>query len=95
MQKKTAVDGDRATQMRLWPMSDPPAPHRKRASRERKARMSPAPRPESPEERAVRQRLQERFSAKVGLKHSQGRGSFTVHFASYDELDEIMRRIHA
>ena len=50
---------------------------------------------ETPAERAVRMRLQERMSARVGLKNKQGRGSFTVHFTSYAELDEIMRRIDA
>ena len=51
--------------------------------------------PETPAERAVRLRLQERMSARVGLKNKQGRGSFTVHFTSYAELEEIMRRIDA
>jgi hypothetical protein len=50
---------------------------------------------ESAAERAVRHRLQQRLSAKVALKDKGGRGSFTVHYTSYDELDEIMRRIKA
>lgn len=86
--------------MRLWPANDVsastgPASARRPSPRARPSRGRPVGRPETPEERAVRQRLQERLSAKVGLKHAQGRGSFTVHFGSYAELDEIMRRIQA
>lgn len=50
---------------------------------------------ESPAERAVRHRLQQRLGARVALKDKRGRGTFTVHYTSYDELDEIMRRIKA
>jgi hypothetical protein len=64
-----------------------------RASQRRRRRNAPAE--ETAAERAVRERLQGRMGARVDLKDNKGRGSFTVHFGSYDQLDEIMRRIDA
>ncbi len=78
------------TQLPFWPgIMTPGAARAKKRELKKDARM------ESPAERAVRHRLQQRVGAKVALKDKGGRGSFTVHYTSYDELDEIMRRIKA
>jgi hypothetical protein len=66
------------------------------AARSKKRELKKDARAETPAERAVRHRLQQRVGARVALKdNGGGRGSFTVHYTSYDELDEIMRRIKA
>lgn len=103
-------DRVRPAQLPFWPVLQKTARIAKSpsaanaANAAKSARGSKAPRassakplrgPETPAERAVRLRLQERMSARVGLKNKQGRGSFTVHFTSYAELEEIMRRIDA
>ena len=97
----------RAAQLPFWPGMHETAKLANKAKAARTPRPATAPRaassatskraaaPETPAERAVRLRLQERLSARVALKNRQGRGSFTVYFTSYDELDEIMRRIDA
>lgn len=50
---------------------------------------------ETPAERDVRERLQRALSAKVELKHRDGRGSLVVHFGSFDELDALLTRMGA
>lgn len=65
------------------------------AARAKKSELKKDARSETPAERAVRHRLQQRVGARVALKDKGGRGSFTVHYTSYEELDEIMRRMKA
>jgi hypothetical protein len=79
-----------AAQLPFWPGVASPAPTRAERSEVKKGAKV-----ETPAERAVRQRLQQRLGAKVVLNDKRGRGSFTVRYTSYDELDEIMRRIKA
>jgi hypothetical protein len=79
----------RAAQLPFWPS----AVGISRAERRELKKSSSAA--ETPAERAVRHRLQQRVGARVALKDKGGRGSFTVHYTSYDELEEIMRRIKA
>lgn len=50
---------------------------------------------ESPEERDVRLRLERTFGTRVELSHNKGKGKFAVHFESYDQLEELMRRLGA
>lgn len=51
--------------------------------------------PESPAERDVRERLQRALTTQVELRHQGGRGTFTVHFSSFEQLDDILQRIGA
>lgn len=82
-----------AAQLPFWPGLSTSSAAPTRA--EKAALRRKAGRGETPAERAVRERLQQRLSARVALQDKGGRGSFTVHFTSYEELDEIMRRIKA
>lgn len=51
--------------------------------------------PESQAERDVRMRLQRALGTRVELKHKEGKGTFAVHFSSYDELDRLLERFGA
>ena len=50
---------------------------------------------ESEAERDVRQRLQRALGTRVDLAHKGGRGTLTVHFASFAELESLMSRFNA
>ena len=50
---------------------------------------------ESESERDVRQRLQRALGTRVDLKQKSGKGSVTVHFASFAELDSLLARFGA
>ena len=50
---------------------------------------------ESESERDVRQRLQRALGTRVELKQKSGKGSVTVHFASFAELDSLLARFGA
>ncbi len=50
---------------------------------------------ESESERDVRQRLQRALGTRVDLKQKGGKGSVTVHFASFAELDSLLARFGA
>ena len=50
---------------------------------------------ETEAERDVRQRLQRALGTKVELKHRAGRGTLTVHFGSFAELDALLQRMGA
>jgi ParB family chromosome partitioning protein len=50
---------------------------------------------ETEAERDVRQRLQRALGTRVDLKHKGGRGTLTVHFASFAELESLMSRFNA
>jgi hypothetical protein len=98
MDRGMTRDRSVGTQLPFWPSMTPLPEKTVRATRSPRAARSARTtrnRVETPEERAVRERLQGRMSARVALKNNKGKGSFTVHFASYDQLDEIMRRIDA
>lgn len=45
---------------------------------------------ETEAERDVRLRLQRALSTKIELAHKGGRGSFVVHFDSYEQLDDLL-----
>jgi ParB family chromosome partitioning protein len=59
-----------------------------------RSRSKPAGR-ESEAERDVRQRLQRALGTKVELKQRGGKGSLTVHFSSFAELDSLLERFGA
>lgn len=46
-----------------------------------------------PEEKEIRRRLERFFSTKIKFKHAEGRGAFTVHFNSKDELNEMLTKL--
>ena len=48
---------------------------------------------ETAAERDLRQRLQRALGTKVELKHKNGRGTITVHFASSAELERIVEQL--
>ena len=50
---------------------------------------------ESESERDVRHRLQRALGTRVDLRHKQGKGVLTVHFASFAELESLMARFGA
>ncbi len=50
---------------------------------------------ESEAERDVRQRLQRALGTRVDLKHTAGKGTLSVHFASFAELESLMERFGA
>jgi ParB family chromosome partitioning protein len=50
---------------------------------------------ETEAERDVRQRIQRALGTKVEIKHKSGKGTVTVHFASYAELESLMARFGA
>jgi ParB family chromosome partitioning protein len=50
---------------------------------------------ETEAERDVRQRLQRALGTRVDLKHKAGKGTLTVHFASFAELESLMARFGA
>ena len=50
---------------------------------------------ESESERDVRQRLQRALGTRVDLKQKAGKGTLTVHFASFAELDSLLERFGA
>jgi ParB family transcriptional regulator, chromosome partitioning protein len=50
---------------------------------------------ETDAERDVRQRLQRALGTKVELKQKAGKGTMTVHFSSFAELESIMSRMSA
>ena len=85
----------RAAQLPFWPSLEAERATRTRRPARASRRSKRTAARETPAEKAVRERLQRRMGAWVGLVHKQGRGSFTVAFTSYDELDEILRRIDA
>lgn len=47
-----------------------------------------------PEEREIRRRLERFFGAKIKFKNLEGRGAFTVHFDSKDELNEMLKKLN-
>jgi ParB family chromosome partitioning protein len=63
--------------------TSPVEPRRKTSSKETDA------------ERDVRQRLQRALGTRVELRHQGGRGTLTVHFSSYAELESLMSRFGA
>jgi ParB family chromosome partitioning protein len=50
---------------------------------------------ETEAERDVRQRLQRALGTRVDLKHKAGKGTLSVHFASFAELESLMERLGA
>lgn len=50
---------------------------------------------ESQAEKDVRMRLQRALGTKVELRQRDGKGTFTVHFGSYDELDRLLGQFGA
>jgi ParB family chromosome partitioning protein len=50
---------------------------------------------ETQAERDVRMRLQRALGTRVELRHRDGKGTFTVHFGSYDELDRLLAQFGA
>jgi ParB family chromosome partitioning protein len=60
-----------------------PAPPKKKAGKETEA------------ERDVRQRIQRALGTRIDIRHKEGKGSVTVHFASYAELERLMQRFGA
>lgn len=50
---------------------------------------------ESESERDVRQRLQRALGTRVDLKQKAGKGTVTVHFSSFAELDSLLERFGA
>ena len=50
---------------------------------------------ETEAERDVRQRLQRALGTRVDLKHKSGKGTLSVHFASFAELESLMERFGA
>lgn len=50
---------------------------------------------ESQAERDVRMRLQRALGTRVELRQRDGKGTFTVHFGSYDELDRLLSQFGA
>jgi ParB family chromosome partitioning protein len=50
---------------------------------------------ETEAERDVRQRLQRALGTRVDLSHRGGRGTLTVHFASFAELESLLLRFNA
>lgn len=50
---------------------------------------------ESESERDVRQRLQRALGTRVDLKQKAGKGTITMHFSSFAELDSLLARLGA
>lgn len=66
------------------------------ASKSSKSTTAAGPKPESQAEKDVRLRIQRALATKVEMKHRPGgKGTFQVHFGSYEELEAIMARIGA
>ncbi len=62
-------------------------------SGEKKPAKSTAPRAESPDTRALVERLQRSLGARVKLIDSKGKGRLEISYTSYDELDRILSKI--
>ncbi len=68
-------DTERAVQQE----KEPPAGKKKRTAAQ-----------ETQAERDVRMRLQRALGTRVEMRQRDGKGTFTVHFGSYDELDRLL-----
>ena len=67
----------------------------KKNPKKEKAPKAKRPARESDAERDVRMRLQRALGTRVELSNQDGKGSFTVYFSSYDELEQIMAAMNA
>jgi ParB family chromosome partitioning protein len=66
-----------------------------RAAQPASPRSRAKPGRESESERDVRQRVQRALGTRVELKHKGGKGTMTVHFSSFAELDSLLERFGA